>query len=71
MICVCLFRCRLRLTRLNDEIGLNDEGNGEDETYKDVMKDFSNFASSQPRMLRNRNDSNTLESQRSSMTNSD
>uniref|UniRef100_A0A1A9W837 Arf-GAP with coiled-coil, ANK repeat and PH domain-containing protein 2 n=1 Tax=Glossina brevipalpis TaxID=37001 RepID=A0A1A9W837_9MUSC len=61
----------LRLTRLNDEIGLNDEGNGEDETYKDVMKDFSNFASSQPRMLRNRNDSNTLESQRSSMTNSD
>uniref|UniRef100_A0A1I8NN18 Arf-GAP with coiled-coil, ANK repeat and PH domain-containing protein 2 n=1 Tax=Stomoxys calcitrans TaxID=35570 RepID=A0A1I8NN18_STOCA len=61
----------LRLTRLNDEIGLNDEGNGEDETYKDVMKDFSNFTSSQPRMLRNRNDSNTLESQRSSMTNSD
>ncbi|KAL9892884.1 arf-GAP with coiled-coil, ANK repeat and PH domain-containing protein 2 isoform X3 [Glossina fuscipes] len=61
----------LRLTRLNDEIGLSDEGNGEDETYKDVMKDFSNFASSQPRMLRNRNDSNTLESQRSSMTNSD
>ncbi|XP_014097855.2 arf-GAP with coiled-coil, ANK repeat and PH domain-containing protein 2 isoform X1 [Bactrocera oleae] len=61
----------LRLTRLNDEIGMNDEGNGEDETYKDVMKDFSNFASSQPRMLRNRNDTNTLESQRSSLTNSD
>ncbi|XP_034665816.1 arf-GAP with coiled-coil, ANK repeat and PH domain-containing protein 2 isoform X1 [Drosophila subobscura] len=61
----------LRLTRLNDEIGLNDEYNGEDETYKDVMKDFSNFAASQPRMLRQRNDSNTLESQRSSLTNSD
>ncbi|XP_037947536.1 arf-GAP with coiled-coil, ANK repeat and PH domain-containing protein 2 isoform X2 [Teleopsis dalmanni] len=61
----------LRLTRLNDEIGLNDEGNGEDETYKDVMKDFSHFAASQPRMLRNRNDTNTLESQRSSLTNSD
>ncbi|KAH8273169.1 hypothetical protein KR018_008363, partial [Drosophila ironensis] len=61
----------LRLTRLNDEIGINDEFNGEDETYKDVMKDFSNFASSQPRMLRQRNDSNTLESQRSSLTNSD
>lgn len=61
----------LRLTRLNDEIGLNDEFNGEDETYKDVMKDFSNFAASQPRMLRQRNDSNTLESQRSSLTNSD
>lgn len=62
---------RLRLTRLNDEIGLNDEFNGEDETYKDVMKDFSNFTASQPRMLRQRNDSNTLESQRSSLTNSD
>ncbi|XP_017103492.1 arf-GAP with coiled-coil, ANK repeat and PH domain-containing protein 2 isoform X2 [Drosophila bipectinata] len=61
----------LRLTRLNDEIGPNDEFNGEDETYRDVMKDFSNFASSQPRMLRQRNDSNTLESQRSSLTNSD
>ncbi|XP_017017532.1 arf-GAP with coiled-coil, ANK repeat and PH domain-containing protein 2 isoform X3 [Drosophila kikkawai] len=61
----------LRLTRLNDEIGLNDEFNGEDETYKDVMKDFSNFTASQPRMLRQRNDSNTLESQRSSLTNSD
>ncbi|XP_055849506.1 arf-GAP with coiled-coil, ANK repeat and PH domain-containing protein 2 isoform X1 [Episyrphus balteatus] len=61
----------LRLTRLNDEIGLSDEGNGEDETYKDVMKDFSNFASSQPRMLRNRTDTNTLESQASSLTNSD
>ncbi|XP_030370232.1 arf-GAP with coiled-coil, ANK repeat and PH domain-containing protein 2 isoform X2 [Scaptodrosophila lebanonensis] len=61
----------LRLTRLNDEIGLNDEYNGEDETYKDVMKDFSNFAASQPRLLRQRNDSNTLESQRSSLTNSD
>ncbi|XP_068153006.1 arf-GAP with coiled-coil, ANK repeat and PH domain-containing protein 2 isoform X1 [Drosophila tropicalis] len=58
----------LRLTRLNDEIGQNDEYNGEDETYKDVMKDFSNC---QPRMLRQRNDSNTLESQRSSLTNSD
>ncbi|XP_055377406.1 arf-GAP with coiled-coil, ANK repeat and PH domain-containing protein 2 [Condylostylus longicornis] len=46
----------LRLTRLNEEIGVNDEGNGEDETYKDVMKDFSNFASSQPRLLRNRNE---------------
>ncbi|KAH8242580.1 hypothetical protein KR032_000253, partial [Drosophila birchii] len=61
----------LRLTRLNDEIGLSDEFNGEDETYKDVMKDFSNFTASQPRMLRQRNDSNTLESQRSSLTNSD
>lgn len=50
---------------------MNDEGNGEDETYKDVMKDFSNFASNLPRMLRNRNDANTLESQRSSLTNSD
>ncbi|XP_037717283.1 arf-GAP with coiled-coil, ANK repeat and PH domain-containing protein 2 isoform X1 [Drosophila subpulchrella] len=61
----------LRLTQLNDEIGPNDEYNGEDETYKNVMKDFSKLPASQTRVLRQRHDSNTLESQRSSLTNSD
>ena len=50
------------MTRLNEEIGQTDEGNGEDETYKDVMKDFSNFASNQPRLLRNRNEHSATES---------
>ncbi|CAD7077861.1 unnamed protein product [Hermetia illucens] len=48
----------LRLTRLNEEIGMSEDATGEDETYKDVMKDFSHFASSQPRLLRNRNENN-------------
>lgn len=39
---------------------MNDEATGDDETYKDVMKDFSNFASNQPRLLRNRNENNHI-----------
>lgn len=42
---------RLRLTRLNEEIGLEDHGSGEGDTYNDVMNDFSRFAVSQPHRL--------------------
>lgn len=44
---------RLRLTKLNEEIGADREqgGSGNDETYVDVMKDFSNFAINQPHRL--------------------
>lgn len=42
---------RLRLTRLNEEIGLEEQGTGEGDTYTDVMKDFSRFAVSQPQRL--------------------
>lgn len=38
VMCVML---RLRLTALNEEIGVQDHGNGEGDTYNDVMKDFS------------------------------
>lgn len=31
----------LRLTALNEEIGLQEHGTGEGDTYTDVMKDFS------------------------------
>ncbi|GAB0089874.1 PH domain-containing protein [Sergentomyia squamirostris] len=41
----------LRLTKLNEEIGLSEQGCGGDETYNDVMKDFSNFAINQPHRL--------------------
>ncbi|XP_055687593.1 arf-GAP with coiled-coil, ANK repeat and PH domain-containing protein 2 [Lutzomyia longipalpis] len=41
----------LRLTKLNEEIGLSEQGIGGDETYNDVMKDFSNFAINQPHRL--------------------
>lgn len=48
---------RLRLTRLNEEIGLEEQGTGEGDTYTDVMKDFSRFAVNQPqRLQRNRYD---------------
>lgn len=43
--------CRLRLTKLNEEIGAQEQGSGNDETYVDVMKDFSNFAINQPHRL--------------------
>lgn len=42
---------RLRLTRLNEEIGLEEQSTGEGDTYTDVMKDFSRFAVSQPQRL--------------------
>lgn len=43
----------LRLTKLNEEIGSQEQGGtGDDETYVDVMKDFSNFAINQPHRLR-------------------
>lgn len=35
------YRRRLRLTALNEEIGLQEHGTGEGDTYTDVMKDFS------------------------------
>lgn len=42
----------LRLTKLNEEIGAQEQGgSGNDETYVDVMKDFSNFAINQPHRL--------------------
>ncbi|XP_059615739.1 arf-GAP with coiled-coil, ANK repeat and PH domain-containing protein 2 [Phlebotomus argentipes] len=41
----------LRLTKLNEEIGLSEQGLGGDETYNDVMKDFSHFAINQPHRL--------------------
>lgn len=43
------FLIRLRLTRLNEEIGLEEQGEGD--TYNDVMKDFSRFALSAPQTL--------------------
>lgn len=42
---------RLRLTRLNEEIGITEQGTVGDETYHDVMKDFSLFALNQPHKL--------------------
>lgn len=42
---------RLRLTRLNEEIGLEEQSTGEGDTYNDVMKDFSRFAVTQPQRL--------------------
>lgn len=45
---------RLRLTRLNEEIGIEEQNTGEGDTYNDVMKDFSRYAVNQPqRLLRN------------------
>lgn len=41
----------LRLTKLNEEIGSQEQGAGNDETYVDVMKDFSHFAINQPHRL--------------------
>lgn len=47
-----LFLSSLRLTKLNEEIGAQEQGgSGNDETYVDVMKDFSNFAINQPHRL--------------------
>lgn len=37
----------LRLTQLNEEIGIEDHGNGEGDTYNDVMNDFSRLTASQ------------------------
>lgn len=42
---------RLRLTRLNEEIRMEEHGTGEGDTYNDVMNDFSRFAVSQPHKL--------------------
>lgn len=51
LLFVGLFR-RLRLTKLNEEIGAQEQGgSGNDETYVDVMKDFSSFAINQPHRL--------------------
>lgn len=36
---------------MNEEIGMEDHGSGEGETYNDVMNDFSRFAVSQPSKL--------------------
>lgn len=41
----------LRLTRLNEEIRMEEHGNREIDTYNDVMNDFSRFAVSQPQKL--------------------
>ena len=49
---------RLRLTRLNEEIGISEQGSVSDETYNDVMKDFSHLACSQPHRLQQRNNNN-------------
>lgn len=49
------FILRLRLTRLNEEIGVEEQNTGESDTYNDVMKDFSRFAVSQPQRLQRNN----------------
>ncbi|XP_031625900.1 arf-GAP with coiled-coil, ANK repeat and PH domain-containing protein 2 [Contarinia nasturtii] len=41
----------LRLTRLNEEIRMEEHGSGEGDTYNDVMNDFSRFAVDQPQKL--------------------
>lgn len=46
---------RLRLTALNEEIGLQDHGNGEGDTYNDVMKDFSQRLQRSPKTEHARN----------------
>lgn len=51
---------RLRLTQLNEEIGITEQGSNGDETYNDVMKDFSLMAINQPhRLQRPKNDDAT------------
>lgn len=42
---------RLRLTQLNEEIGMDEQAHGESDTYTDVMIDFSRIAVSQPDKL--------------------
>lgn len=42
---------RLRLTKLHEEIGVEEQGNGESDTYNYVMKDFSQMAVNQPQRL--------------------
>uniref|UniRef100_A0A6B2E9M9 Putative gtpase activating protein n=1 Tax=Phlebotomus kandelakii TaxID=1109342 RepID=A0A6B2E9M9_9DIPT len=51
----------LRLTKLNEEIGLSEQGVGGDETYNDVMKDFSHFAINQPHRLQRPRDGQEAE----------
>lgn len=43
----------LRLTQLNDEIGIGEDGDniGGDATYNDVMRDFSHLTCNQPQRL--------------------
>lgn len=38
---------RIRLKCLNEEIGIEEHGTGEADTYNDVMDDFSRFSVSQ------------------------
>lgn len=42
---------RLRLTKLHEEIGVEEQGNGESDTYNHVMRDFSQMAVNQPQRL--------------------
>ncbi|KAG4078434.1 hypothetical protein HA402_007385 [Bradysia odoriphaga] len=41
----------LRLTKLHEEIGVEEQGNGESDTYNHVMRDFSQMAVNQPQRL--------------------
>lgn len=43
----CFLFIRIRLTCLNEEIGIEEHGTGEADTYNDVMDDFSRFTVSQ------------------------
>lgn len=46
-----VFTNRLRLTKLHEEIGVEEQGNGESDTYNYVMRDFSQMAVNQPQRL--------------------
>lgn len=49
--CLLLFGCRLRLGRLNEEMKDSELGITGDDTFNDVVRDFSQLACSHPERL--------------------